>query len=146
MPRRTRKKPTRPRNILAREREDEALELRKAGATYRMIGIRLGITKQSAHARVASALADLKALTAEQAEDVRALEIERLDAMLLGLWDRARKGDEQAVSACLKISKRRAELLGIDAPDHHVLSGPDGAVLPPLVEVVFVNPQKKNTG
>jgi hypothetical protein len=39
------------------------------------------------------------------------VELARLDAMLLGLWGRARKGDVAAVDRVLRIGERRTQLL-----------------------------------
>jgi len=51
----------------------------------------------------------------ENVEDVRDLEVRRLDAMIAGLWEKARGGNFQAVDRILKIMQRRADLLGLDA-------------------------------
>ncbi len=42
------------------------------------------------------------------------VEVARLDRLLMGVWPRAKKGDEHAARVALQISKRRSELLGID--------------------------------
>ena len=130
MPRRkkTKRRPqvTEPRNIQAREREVEALELRKAGATFQQIGTRLGISRQAAHKRVTEVLHDMAETTGEKAEAVRTLEGQRLDAMLLGLWARASHGDYGAVDRVLRIMQRRADMLGTDAPKKHEVMGKDG--------------------
>jgi hypothetical protein len=103
-----------PRRIEAAERRARALELRKAGATYDQIATQLGFANRGgAYRAVATAL---KEITAEPAEEVRALELERLDAMLLGLWPQARKGSNGAVDRVLRIMERRAKLLGLDQP------------------------------
>lgn len=128
MPRKRRQRPqvTEPRNIKAREREVEALELRKAGATYRMIGARLGISAPAAHKRVMDALHSIAETTSEKATDVLAIETERLDSMLLGLWEKARRGDVAAVDRVVRIMQRRADMLGIDAASKHEVTGKDG--------------------
>jgi NTP pyrophosphatase (non-canonical NTP hydrolase) len=101
---------------LAKGRELEALELRKAGATYDQIATRIGITREGSRRAVKRALAALSAECTEVAEEIRSLELERLDAMLLGVWDKARKGDLLAIDRVLKIQERRARFLGIDQP------------------------------
>lgn len=53
---------------------------------------------------------------AQNIEEVRQLEIERLDAMLKSIWGKVEAGDVGAISRALRISKRRSELTGIDAP------------------------------
>jgi hypothetical protein len=112
-------------NVLAsHERHLQALELRKAGASYRTIAEQLGYRGVSgAFKAVTSAL---KATLKEPAEELRTLELERLDAMLLPLWRRVQNGDEKAVDRVLRIAERRAKLLGLDAPTRRELSGPDG--------------------
>lgn len=101
----------------AAERRRQALELRKAGVDFRTIADRLGYEGPSgAHKAVTTAL---KALTAEPAEELRTLELERLDAMLRSLWVRAtnaKGADLGAIDRVLKIMERRAKLAGLDAP------------------------------
>ena len=94
----------------------QALELRKAGATYQQIGERLNISANQAHLDVRRELQKLAEQSAELATEVRQMELERLDAMHLGLWPEARKGHLGAVDRVLRIMERRASLLGLDAP------------------------------
>jgi len=96
--------------------EREALELRKAGATYHQIADRMGISVSGAHAAVTRALKALREETSEEAQSVRQLEIDRLDAMLLGCWEKARRGDAAAIDRVLRIQERRSKYLGLDAP------------------------------
>ncbi|MCP4099159.1 MAG: hypothetical protein GY748_23295 [Planctomycetaceae bacterium] len=100
----------------AAERRNQSLELRKAGASYRSIGRQLGISAPQAHRDVAKSIAELKKLGEENAQAVRELEVQRLDAMLLGLWPQARTGHQGSVDRVLRIMQRRASLLGLDAP------------------------------
>ena len=44
------------------------------------------------------------------------MELERLDAMTAGLWPGIQEGSAANVSAGVRISERRAKLLGLDAP------------------------------
>ena len=105
---------TSPRRLLGWERQRQALELRKAGASYDSIAKELGYRDRSGAYR-AVAVALLKTLQ-EPAAEVRQLELERLDKMLLGLWRPATSGHEGAVDRVLRIMARRAALLGLDAP------------------------------
>jgi hypothetical protein len=52
----------------------------------------------------------------EPAEQVRTLELERLDAMLEAVWRAALSGDLKAIDAVLKLMDRRSRYLGLDAP------------------------------
>jgi hypothetical protein len=63
----------------------------------------------------------------EKAEQLRALELARLDRLFLAVWTAAVvHHDLGAVDRALKIMKRRAELLGLDAPSKHQMTGLDG--------------------
>jgi hypothetical protein len=102
------------RRIHHAERARQALELRKAGVDYRTIAERLGYAHASgAYDAVKRAL---KALTKVPAEELRELECARLDAMLMGVWNAAKAGDDKAIQSVLRIMRRRADLLGLDAP------------------------------
>jgi hypothetical protein len=102
--------------VLAKSRELECLALRKAGATYDQIAEKTGLAREGARLAVSRALKSLAEATTEAAEEVRQLELDRLDAMLLGLWQKAQRGDPQAIDRVLRIQERRAKYLGIDAP------------------------------
>lgn len=104
---------TSPRRIAAVERHREALDLRRKGWTYAQIGDALGITAQGAHEAVK---AELKRTVQEPADDVRRLEIERLDGMLKAMEGEVEAGDTNAVMVALKLAERRSRLLGLDAP------------------------------
>lgn len=114
---------TSPTLIMAREFEEQAFDLRKRGHTYREIGIRLGVTKQAAHKAVKRVLEHLATELAEDVPRVRAMELERLDALLEGRWDAAVAGDDSALDRVLRIMERRAKLTGIDAPEKHAVGG-----------------------
>lgn len=115
------------------EREVRAVEFRKAGLTYEAIAERISdienaeaiergedpakpIRASTAYKCVRRWFQRTERKTAETIEDVRQLELERLNTMLTGLWTRARDGDAAAIDRVIKIQQRRAELLGLDAP------------------------------
>lgn len=100
--------------IAAVEKQRRALELRKAGKSYGEIARAVGYKGASgAHAAVRLAL---KKTLQEPADELRKLEIARLDAMLSAVWPRVEMGDPRAVEVALKIEERRSRLLGLDAP------------------------------
>lgn len=106
------------RRICAVDRQRQALQLRAAGLSYRAIADQLGYAGPSgAFKAVISALDDT---VREPAREVRVLELERLDRLLAGVWEKATAGDIQAVAAALRVMERRARLLGLDAPDKSV--------------------------
>lgn len=98
------------------DRRARALELHLAGASYQTIADQLGYaSKASAHKMVQEALTNLG--RPEGVSEAVDTEVARLDAMLTGLWPKARRGDVQAVDRVLKISERRSALLALDASD-----------------------------
>lgn len=100
--------------VNANDKQRQALELRKAGVSYAEIATRLGYRSGSgAHAAVGAAL---KKTLQEPADELRKLEVERLDAMLLAIATQVRQGNHGAIDRALRIMERRAKLLGLDAP------------------------------
>lgn len=104
-----------------------AVQCRLAGATYTQIGQQLGVSRSYAFYLVATALARTKARTEETAEEMRALDLGRMDALLLGIWQQAATGNLLAIDRVLKILERRAKLCGLDAPTKFAPTTPDGA-------------------
>ncbi len=114
MPRR--ESPTGPRRVLAAERTRQAIGLKKAGRTYDEIRRALGISKGAAVKAVARGLAELRAETLADAEELRAVEAARLDAAQASIWAQVLQGNHGAIDRFVRISQRRAMLLGLDAP------------------------------
>ncbi|WP_155293515.1 hypothetical protein [Rhodococcoides fascians] len=108
---------TSPAAIERAQRQEQALQLRLAGATIRAIAGQMKISKSTAQRYVAEAIEEIKREPAQQVVD---MELQRLDAMLLGIWKDARSGDLKAIGAALKIMERRAKYQNLDqavAPD-----------------------------
>lgn len=102
------------RMITAAERQVQALALRKAGVSYEQIASALGYASGSgAYQAVHRAL---RKMLKEPAEEVRDLEVARLDEMLRALWPGVQAGEPKKVLAALRVMERRAKLLGLDAP------------------------------
>jgi orotate phosphoribosyltransferase-like protein len=97
-------------------RRIEALDLRKAGFAYAAIGKQLKVSGEQARLDVMSALKQLAEHQDTETAEYRNLELERLDRMMLAVWSDAIKGHLGAVDRVLKISERRARLMGLDAP------------------------------
>lgn len=96
------------------DKQRRALELRKAGLGFEAIARRLGYRGPSG-AYYAVKTAMLRTLR-EPADELRQLEVARLDDLLAGLWLEARQGNVAKVDRVLRIMERRAILLGLDAP------------------------------
>lgn len=103
------------RRLTAAERKEKALELRKAGCSYQAIGDAIGTSKQQAHRTVTAALVEIRTQTAEEAEDLRRLELERIDALFFEAYSKARQGNLAAIDRCVRLSERRCKILGLDA-------------------------------
>lgn len=118
------KKTTRGRNVTQAvktvEKKIKALELRKAGANYQSIADALGYKGPSGAFKAVQS--GLRAVLKEPAEELRTLELERLDGILMAIYPLARGGDNAAIDRCLKIMERRSRLLGLDAPAKHTIS------------------------
>ena len=113
--------------VNANDRQLQALELRKAGVSYAVIAERLCYRSGSgAHAAVGAAL---KKTLQEPADELRVLELERLDNMLLAIASQVKAGHLGAIDRALRIQERRAKLLGLDAAAKHELMGKGGTAL-----------------
>jgi hypothetical protein len=91
------------------ERRKQALQLRAAGVDFRGIAAALNISVGQAYADCSSAMAEV---TREAAEEVLALDLQRLDQLQASVWPAARSGDIAAVNAALKIIEMRERLFG----------------------------------
>ena len=110
----------------AEELRQKALALRRGGATFAGIATKLNIPKSTAHKAVSTAIAILREENRELALELMTLEANRLDALQMGVWSDAVKGDIPAINAVLKIMERRAKLLGLDAPTKVAPTKPRG--------------------
>lgn len=88
---------------------------RIAGYSVRAIAEELGITTNN----VVILFREADELLVRQCEhelaEMRRLELERLDAIQLSIWDQATQGDYEAIDRVLKISERRAKIAGFEA-------------------------------
>jgi hypothetical protein len=99
----------------ARLRESKVFELRIQGFTFEQIAVEVGY--QGASGAWQAYKRAKESFIFESVEEVRQLELMRLDEMMFALWDRAISGDLPAASCVLKIMDRRAKLLGLDKPE-----------------------------
>jgi len=96
------------------ERYARVLELRKQGLTLQEIADVEGYAGTSGvHEALTKAIART---VAEPAEDVRALEMLRLDALFKKAWEKVEAGNLTLGDFVLRLMARRAKLLGLDAP------------------------------
>lgn len=100
---------------IAAERRIDALEMRKMGYSYRKIGQKLGVSANTAHQDVKKSLEILAKQSNESADQLRHMELERLDIAMNAIGTLVRQGNLGAIDRWLKISERRSKLLGLDA-------------------------------
>jgi predicted DNA-binding protein (UPF0251 family) len=111
---------------IALQREHDALELRKAGASYSMIAERLGFTRMAAWKAVDRALQKVEAETIVNGERVLILELLRLDRAQLAITPQVQAGSLPAIREQTHLQERRSRYLGLDAPMRQELTGKDG--------------------
>lgn len=103
------------------EKERDVLELRKAGWSFDRIAERLGYASKSGAWKAYD-----RALTAtlqEPADELRHLELERIDTLFGAMYEIAvTKGSTRHAEMALRAMERRAKLLGLDAPERRVLN------------------------
>ena len=97
------------------EKQEKALQLRIEGCSYREIAKKMKCSRTQAHTYVVDALKESTSRIAKSADDLRDLELERLDKLIKGLYPKAKKGDTQAVTSLLKVMEQRQKLTGIQA-------------------------------
>ena len=94
------------------QRQQTALHLRAAGASYAKIAKKLGYAGRSgAHKSVTSAM---KKLQVESVQELRTLHSVRIGEIILKLW--SERGDPPAARALLACLERESRLFGLDAP------------------------------
>ena len=112
--------------------EQQAISLKVGGATYPQISEQLGVSLSTAHAMVTRVLQHYAELTDRDAAIELPLALTTVDRLASKAWAvLARPGatPEQilaAIDRLLRCEKRRAQLLGTDAPKRVVHTGPDG--------------------
>lgn len=113
------------------------------GATYEVIAQQLGYAHRGkAYEDVAQWMAKVGR---ESARELLELELQRLDHMLMGLWNSARTGNEKAVTAALRIMERRARYLGLDFADglyerEVTVAEKQAALLAGVIQATFDDP------
>jgi len=96
--------------------EKKAVDLRIAGNSYQKIAEALDYTLEGARQVIFRAMEVNRNATKESCDELRQIEVQRLDDLLASLWPKALNGDMKAVDRVLKVAARRAALLGLDMP------------------------------
>lgn len=88
------------------------------------IATALGIGKTTVKKALDKALATLRY---EGAEDVRKLELARLDRIFIKVYQQATEGNHGAVDRCIKIMELRAKYVGLDTDPDKLKTAEDRA-------------------
>jgi orotate phosphoribosyltransferase-like protein len=99
------------------DQRGRALHLRRGGLTFEEIAADLGVDEKRARRLCSDAMEDARAQVATAAEELRALEVSRLDSVLNSIWDSAMRGNLPVIDRVIKIMERRAKMLGLDAQE-----------------------------
>jgi transcriptional regulator with XRE-family HTH domain len=111
--------PPSPRSGQNKDREEQAalraqaFDMRLAGHTQQAIAERLGRDRSTISRWLQ---VEINNLIIPRVEELRRVETERMDSYLRALEEGIVKGDVKAINAALRVSERRARLLGLDAP------------------------------
>lgn len=105
-----------PNSAIRAEERVTAYELRLKGLTIRGVAARMGCSRSKVEALIRE---EIDARVIPVADEVRKFEVDRLDAWLSRLEERMDQGEDpvKLVSVAIKVSERRARLLGLDAPE-----------------------------
>ena len=118
-------------SIEAIEKKEKILALRLQGLTFQEIGDRLGLHKQRAWEVVMDHIKETQETMREEAVQIRAMEIDRLDRLFASHFPVACGGrvdgvvlppDSHSAKVCLQIMDRRARYLGLDMPQNHAVN------------------------
>jgi transcriptional regulator with XRE-family HTH domain len=104
------------------EQQVTAYNLRLTGLSLRAIGEQMGVS----HTTVSDWVkAECRERVLPLADEVRQMEIDRYDAWLVKLNEQIDEGNQVArnVEVAVKVSERRARLLGVDAPLQQEIAG-----------------------
>lgn len=96
------------------DRRRNVLAKRKEGKSVRQIAAELSVPRATVGDDLKKVMDELATETRADAEASRALELERLDDMYMALTKKIAQGDYQAIDRAIRISQRRAALLGLD--------------------------------
>lgn len=84
-----------------------------SGKTIRDVEAEMGIPRASVQRYKEKALMSIALPSVDAA---RQEEIDRLDVIIKAIWPNCEAGDKDAIASYMKVSERRAKLLGLDRP------------------------------
>ena len=81
------------------------------------------------HEDIRVMLAEAVKENVDNAEQLRAMEIERLDRMMLVIQTQVNNGNLGAIDRAIRISEQRSKLLGLFMPVKQEITGKDGGAI-----------------
>jgi len=102
-------------------RRHRVLQMILAGATQAQISASESVSRSTVTLDLSRVLSDMARLHDGKANEVRGLQMERLNALLMRQWPRAMQGDGPATDRVLKIMDRITQIQGI-IPDKPLIS------------------------
>jgi hypothetical protein len=103
--------------IVDTQKKMQIMQLRVAGWAVWQIAEHLKMEPNNVHSYIFDQLLAWKELTQEMSNELRELELQRLDEFLRALWPKIQAGNAKSIETALKVSERRSKLLGLDAPE-----------------------------
>lgn len=118
-----------PAKLKLMDRRAEAIELRRAGYTYREIAAiiqvqfkNLKYNQMAAWQDVRHEIKDLVARTETDVSKIRAFELSRIDRLIRAAWVAALQGSVQHIKAVAQLLKLKSDITGIMAPKELLLN------------------------
>lgn len=108
--------------IQAAERREQAWELKKRGYSYRQIAEKLATSKSTAERDIKRVLDELNARTLETAAEARALDLARLDELLVAWFETATRSQERAFRKAQELAANGEAIEPDDSGDKEPLS------------------------
>lgn len=118
----------------AAKRRARCVELVSRGWRYEDIAREVGYATRGAVSKAVHRA--LRERAVDAVDEFRALEIARLDALQVAVWEQAMAGDVKAATTVLRIIDRRIKLLGLG--EH--AADPAPAEAPALVDPAYLEP------
>ena len=110
-----------------RQRQDTAVRLRLEGHTWAEVAQGAGYAHAEGACRAVRQALDR--IPVANVEHYRTEELARLDALHQAWWDAALDGDPKAATVILRVSERRAKLLGLDHTEARIADALQASVL-----------------
>lgn len=115
--------------LQAEQRRRECLALRVGGASMAEIAQALNLSKSTVHGHIKRALDDLAKTDRDATARYRALNLQRLDKLLMAIWPTATSGkDVKATREARNLVVAQGKLLGLEAPVKIAHTDPTGEI------------------